>query len=196
MSVFAVLAASPGLFIGACLVLGTRGRQLSERRDLPPAPHARAAVARAVCGIRAPGSGRDHDPRRLARAVQPRRAALGVPVVQGAHHGAAEHTPALLARAARALRPLRHAHSRALPAGGALNGHSQRGGRLEVRLWLAGARRPFLHLVPDRPDLHRRRSSAAPGQSDAAAAVVRSARSACAAHKRPPWASPSICARA
>ena len=110
MSVLELLAASPGLCIGTCLVLGLVvgsflnvviyrlpimlerqwREQCAELASTDPARRRRCTGA-------------------ARRALQSRRAALGLPALQGADHGAAEHSAALLAGPAGTLRQLRQA---------------------------------------------------------------------------------------
>src|SRR5262249_49474602 len=101
------------------------------------------------------------------------RSPLRLPRLQGTDHGAAEHSAAFVALAARSLCPLPCADLGALSPRRVADRGAVRGGRGATRLWLPHARRTALHLVPDCPDLHRHRPSAAPRQPDAASVVAR-----------------------
>ena len=199
MSVFALLAASPNLFIGTCLVLGLVVGSFLNVVIYRLPRHARASVARAVCRIHTPGSGRattmPADSLEPLNLMVPRSAC---PSCKAPITALAERPAPLLARAARPLRALRHAHLGALPAGGALDRHScQRGRRLEAS---ALARRRsrrwsftwFLIALTFIDVDHQ----LLPDSSDAAPALGSVSWSACAAARRPALASPWTCARA
>ena len=97
--------------------LGPDGRQLSQRRHSIACRSCWSGEWREQCADFAGADpGAATRARRDRRTLQPRRAALGLPALQGADHGAAEHPAPSLARPAGPLRQLRHADLRALSA--------------------------------------------------------------------------------
>ena len=112
------LADNPALFIGICgvlgLLIGSFLNVVIHRVPIMMDNELRAECA-ALAGV----------PKRRARSAdfQHRHAALRLPQLQGADHGAAEHSGGELAGAARQVRQLQDADQRALPAGGARHRH-------------------------------------------------------------------------
>ena len=166
MSVIALLAASPGSFHRHLPGARTRRRQLSQRRDLPPAHHARAPVARAVCArLCRRGSGRSTTDARAgaasasisscrARPARPARrpitALQNIPLISWLAP-ARDAAPAAAQRISVRYPLVELPHGQCCSAAVA---------------WQFGFGWPalaalLLHLVPDRAHLHRRRSSAA-----------------------------------
>ena len=137
MSVIELLAASPGLFIGTCLVLGlVVGSFLNvviHRLPLMLERQWREQCAELAgpAGVARPCLG--------GAAVQSRRAALGLPRLQGPDHGLAEHPARLLARPARPLRAVPQPISVRYPLVELLTGVAVGCGGLEVRVRLAAA---------------------------------------------------------
>ena len=144
----------------------TRGRQLPERRHLPPAGHARAAVARAVRGTRPRTQRRTTHrppaPRRAAstsscrarparRARRPSRALQNIPLISW-----------LVLRGRCANCGVRSAS--AIPLVELLTGALTAAVAWKFGFGWPARRRARADLVPDRPDLHRCRSPAAAGQ--------------------------------
>ena len=108
--------------------------------------------------------------------LQPRHAALGLPAVQGAHHGAAEHPGGELAGAARQMRAAARTRSARVirwwnSPTGVLSGFIA----WQFGFGLAARGRAGVHLVPDRADDDRLRHAVPARLAHLPAAVARPA---------------------
>ncbi len=172
MALIELLASSPAVFTGTCLVVGLalgsflnvviyRLPLMLERQWREQCAEVSGAAAAVTLSVALPERFNLLVPRSICPAC---RAPIGV----------LQNIPllswlVLRGRCASCGTPI----SVRYPLVEGLTGDSLGAGRLEVRLRLAGARRAHPHLVPDRAHLHRHRSSAAARQPDAAATVAR-----------------------